>query len=77
MKKDLGDLLERAEETRKEIRSFGKRSANKSIEPNKNMVIKLNGKSHTEEEDIDEQVQKLGLSNVDPNIHDDVHTGKD
>lgn len=78
MKKDLGDLLEQVQTTREHLRCLGKRSHKNALE--QRTPIKENGKLHIdtskEEEEFEKKIGELNLSNVDPNICDNLCPGK-
>ena len=69
MKKDLSPLLEQVEQTREQLKSLGKPSLKNAIEQ------PINGKLHDNTE-MEQLIEKLNLSNADPNIFDNACTGK-
>ena len=77
MKKDLSNLLEQVEKTREQLRCLGKRSHKNALE--QRTSIKENGRLHkdsNEEEEFEKKIGELNLSNVDPNICDNLCPGK-
>lgn len=73
MKKDLSPLLEQVEQTREQLKGLGKRPLGKGIA----IEHPINGKLHCNEQaQLGDQLEKLDLSNADPNIFDDVCPAK-
>ena len=78
MKKDLSNLLEQVEKTREQLKCLGKRSQKNALE--QRTAIRENGKLHhdgkEEDEEFEKKIGELNLSNVDPNICDNICPGK-